>query len=236
MAKLMKGDLIEYVNTASLTINAAKAAAMIVFPSSEHHYSNKSYTKMFAVTRSKGDFESSQYQFEQLLGSAANLPRVHLIDLSEYDYDKASIVYTQNTKYKKIVSPPKLDLFRHFMMIDKTSVENEIDFEVGLIEAYEQLDCPTDFFNLYEPRTEHIIKITLVKKGVTVERIRINMGYFTAIYVDKELSYRTTKSSEKMATRHSFNYPLLQYGLDKAVCVFNESNIMYRSVVEMMRY
>ena len=223
-------------------VTIARQAASCVAMHAKFYKSNVSNdfkgNKFFAITENTFEFESCKNVVTRNYGEDTS--RLHIIDLEKYDYDKSVIVYSKSSKYIKIINPDMKSFLQYSLKTGAYTHENKIDFDDKILNAYQEMtNTETEtFFHFYEKRTEHVIRITLLKKGQVVENLRVNVGYLTVIHTLKECDFKKAQSRERMADRLSYNHPVISPKANvkiEAVCVFNEAEPMNRTLIDMLQ-
>lgn len=172
-------------------------------------------------------FSSSQYQ-------DATHKKFHIVDLDQYDYDSASIKLTRTHKFKPVSSLSKCQRLTRIIG-RKTPTSNGIEIDPVLMEAFESMFEPEDFFKFQEVRTEFRISISLVKNRKVFKKINMNIGYFTLIVGSKPYDYLEDDSKQKKATRPSISNPVYKDDGIEFMATFNDFHKRNREAVEMFR-
>lgn len=194
--------------------------------------------KFFAITRNTFEFENCKDVVTRNYGEVTS--RIHIIDLDKYDYDKSVVVYSKHKKYVKVIHSDMKSFLQYSLKKGSYTHKNDVHFDERTLNAYKEMtNTETEtFFNFYEKRNEHLLRITLLKNGRVIENIKLNVGYLTVIHTSKECDFKKTESREKMADRLSYHHPVIAVkgAIDiEAICVFNEADPMNRTLIDMLQ-
>ena len=224
-------------------VTVARQAASCVSMHASFYKSNVSNdfkgNRFYAITQNTFEFDKCKNVVTRNYGEDPS--RLHVIDLEKYDYDKSVIVYTKSSKYIKLTNEDMKSFLQHSLKTRGYELQNRIKFEDKIINSYEQMtNTETEsFFHFYEKRTEHVVRITLLKNGHVVESLRVNVGYLTVIHTLKPFEKRNAESRERMSDRLSSNHPVIIPKANKnieAICVFNEADPANRMLIDMLQF
>ncbi|MGN2463818.1 hypothetical protein ACTAB1_01960 [Pseudomonas fragariae (ex Marin et al. 2024)] len=175
----------------------------------------------------KDYFASSQYQ-------DATHKKFHIIDLDEYDYDAVSIKLIKTHLYKPVSSLSKCQKLTRVISRDVQSV-NGVEIDPVIKMAFDEMLEPDDFFKFQELRTEFRISISIVKNRKVIDKIKVNIGYFTLIVGSKPYDFQEDDSKQKNAARPSLSNPVFKVDGIEFMAIFNDSKKYYRDAVDMLK-